>query len=265
MIAIMVTGTGITLSGFLRQAIIDREALIIRDYVQALASQESTGEQSQRFTPLAEMADAVRVKLFDRQGEVIWSSDTRFIGTRAIKTQAFDAAAKGDIGVVFYAEEELPGEPGDINTTPVVEFYVPISIAGKESPPLNGVLALYRSALSLNFQIRRAILLQWLVIALGGLLLYGALFALFRSALKRQHHAETALSRLNIEHKRIVQMEKLSATGQMIGEIAHQINNPLVGVMNLAQLAEREADDPVRTRELLAQIQQAGSHCRGFV
>jgi signal transduction histidine kinase len=35
--------------------------------------------------------------------------------------------------------------------------------------------------------------------------------------------------------------------------------------MNLAQLAQREAEDPERTREILGQIHQAGDHCRTFV
>jgi len=38
-----------------------------------------------------------------------------------------------------------------------------------------------------------------------------------------------------------------------------------VGVVNLAQLAEREADDPARTRELLREIRSAGEDCRDFV
>ena len=71
--------------------------------------------------------------------------------------------------------------------------------------------------------------------------------------------------RLDTEHRRILQLEKLSALGTMVGGIAHQLNNPLVGVVNLAQLAEREADDPARTRELLGEIRSAGEDCRAFV
>lgn len=100
----------------------------------------------------------------------------------------------------------------------------------------------------------------------------GIAFSLFSVILRRvdlvfhrQQEVETKFSRLTTEHQRIVQTEKLSAMGMMIGEIAHQINNPLVGVVNLAQLAEREVDDPVRTRELLADIRKAGEHCRAFV
>ncbi|OHC67969.1 MAG: histidine kinase [Rhodocyclales bacterium RIFCSPLOWO2_02_FULL_63_24] len=82
---------------------------------------------------------------------------------------------------------------------------------------------------------------------------------------RRQHDLEHKLLRFNEEYSRILQLEKLSALGTMVGGIAHQLNNPLVGVVNLAQLAEREADNPARTRELLAEIRGAGEDCRTFV
>ncbi len=71
--------------------------------------------------------------------------------------------------------------------------------------------------------------------------------------------------RFNTEYSRILQLEKLSALGTMVGSIAHQLNNPLVGVVNLAQLAERGVDDPIRTRELLGDIRSAGEDCHTFV
>jgi signal transduction histidine kinase len=82
---------------------------------------------------------------------------------------------------------------------------------------------------------------------------------------RRQHDLEHQLLRFNAEYSRILQMEKLSALGTMVGGIAHQLNNPLVGVVNLAQLAEREADNPARTRELLQEIRGAGTDCHTFV
>lgn len=82
---------------------------------------------------------------------------------------------------------------------------------------------------------------------------------------QRQHDLEHQLLRVGTEHARILQIEKLSALGTMVGEIAHQLNNPLVGVVNLAQLAQRELTDPQRTRELLAEIQRAGEDCHTFI
>ncbi len=53
--------------------------------------------------------------------------------------------------------------------------------------------------------------------------------------------------------------------GQMVTEIAHQLNNPLVGVVNLAELAEREIGNPSRVRELLGEVRSAGERCREYV
>ncbi|MDO9145653.1 ATP-binding protein [Rhodoferax sp.] len=82
---------------------------------------------------------------------------------------------------------------------------------------------------------------------------------------QRQHDLEHQLLRVGTEHARILQIEKLSALGTMVGEIAHQLNNPLVGVVNLTQLAQRETGNPQRTRELLAEIRHAGQDCHAFI
>jgi len=82
---------------------------------------------------------------------------------------------------------------------------------------------------------------------------------------QHKHDLEHQLLRVGTEHQRMLQIEKLSALGTMVGEIAHQLNNPLVGVVNLAQLAKREADDPQRTRELLTEIHRAGADCHALI
>jgi signal transduction histidine kinase len=109
-------------------------------------------------------------------------------------------------------------------------------------------------------------------VVLLSLAVAGGVLGVFHVALERverdylrQHELEHRLLHLDTEHQRMLQVEKLSALGTMVGGIAHQLNNPLVGVVNMAQLAEREAEDPARTRELLAEIRHAGEDCRGFV
>ncbi len=81
----------------------------------------------------------------------------------------------------------------------------------------------------------------------------------------RQREVELQLSRVNTEHQKVVQVEKLSAMGLMIGEIAHQLNNPLAGVVNMTQLAEREVNNPQRIGELLGAIKKAGKDSHAFV
>ena len=115
---------------------------------------------------------------------------------------------------------------------------------------------------------------NWSIVAVTviSLLVASGVLGVFYLALDRveadyrhKHELEHQLLRFNAEYGRILQLEKLSALGTMVGGIAHQLNNPLVGVVNLTQLAEREADDPVRTRELLHEIRSAGEDCRAFV
>ena len=110
-----------------------------------------------------------------------------------------------------------------------------------------------------------AVTLLSLLVGAGALgLFYFALERVERDY-QRQHDLEHQLLRLGTEHQRILQIEKLSALGTMVGEIAHQLNNPLVGVVNLSQLAMREADDPARTRELLKEIHRAGADCHALI
>ncbi|NOY84432.1 MAG: HAMP domain-containing histidine kinase [Nitrospirae bacterium] len=81
----------------------------------------------------------------------------------------------------------------------------------------------------------------------------------------RKKEMKNAFSKLNAQNRQVVQIEKLSSLGLMIGEIAHQINNPLVGVVNMAQLALREKNISADTKELLEDIQNAGEDCRDFL
>jgi signal transduction histidine kinase len=49
----------------------------------------------------------------------------------------------------------------------------------------------------------------------------------------------------------LLQAEKLAATGRMAASIAHEINNPLEGLLNLIYLARNSADDPAQVRSYL--------------
>lgn len=131
-----------------------------------------------------------------------------------------------------------------------------------------GDIVVIRDVTSLQAGLRRSLL----TIAALSLLVGGIVFGLFYAVLdrvekdyRRQREMETQFARLSSEHQRIVQLEKLSEVGRTIGEIAHQINNPLVGVVSMAQLAQREADDPARVRQLLGEIRRAGADCHAFL
>lgn len=65
--------------------------------------------------------------------------------------------------------------------------------------------------------------------------------------------------------RQVIQMEKLSTLGALMGEIAHQINNPLVGVVNFAQLALKKMGKDHPMREEIETIKRAGMECREII
>jgi len=64
-----------------------------------------------------------------------------------------------------------------------------------------------------------------------------------------------ALDRLKSTQAQLLQSEKLSAIGQLVAGVAHELNNPLTSVIGYAQLLEDELDTPgeMRTAAELSQ------------
>jgi len=276
----------VTQSTFYRQEIIDRESVIIRDIVNAivvddLSKQELSlsdldrytevsrqGHLQRSFKMLQNLSGVLRIKIFDTGKTIVWSDEPSLIGTKgSFHAEDLERAMNGEVRAVLIPAD-TPFVPTEgLPFTSLIEFYVPFSMVepGSKSNTVSGVAAIYRSPDELNDTIRHGLVLLWFVTGLGGAILFASLFKLFHSVYHRQREAESRFIKLSAEHEHIIQIERLSALGQMVSEIAHQLNNPLVGVVNLAELAEIESDNPQRVRELLGDVRRAGEHCREFV
>ncbi|MGQ9629527.1 MAG: PAS domain-containing hybrid sensor histidine kinase/response regulator [bacterium] len=65
--------------------------------------------------------------------------------------------------------------------------------------------------------------------------------------------------------QQLLQLEKLSSTGRFIAGIAHELNNPLTGVMGYAQLLLRREDIPEDIREDLEKINLEADRTRRII
>jgi len=73
-----------------------------------------------------------------------------------------------------------------------------------------------------------------------------------------------ALEDLSRTQESLVQAEKLSALGELTAGVAHELNNPLTGVLGITQLLVNQTSDPV-VREQLALIEMGAKRASKIV
>lgn len=67
-----------------------------------------------------------------------------------------------------------------------------------------------------------------------------------------------AYAQLQESREHMMQMEKLSALGTLVGGVAHEINNPLMGVMNYVEFAQTKTDDKQIAKVLGSALHEIG-------
>jgi signal transduction histidine kinase len=283
MIAGMLTAAGMTAAAFFRQTIIDREAAVVHDMINALVDQHDVLTSDMQdyddpaarkrlelsFATLRGLRDVLRVKVFNRDRVIVWSDDPAMVGTRrTLHANDLALALAGNVRAVFnqhaYPSVILDTGPQRPDS---IEFYMPLVVPGEHEAPgqIVGALAVYRAPEQLSEALWNGEVRIGAVVGGAGLLLFAALYTLFVAVHSKQQRIEMQFSQLSADQNRLVQLEKMSAMGELVGQIAHQLNNPLIGVLNMSQLAEREADNPQRVRELLAEVKRGGSECRDII
>ncbi|MDH3307887.1 MAG: hypothetical protein OEO77_10255 [Acidimicrobiia bacterium] len=199
--------------------------------------------------------DTIRVKIWDRQGMVIYSDATPLIGQVFPLSSRTSSALGGEItsGTMGVARPENEYEKG---LGPLIEFYVPVAPARGE---VMAVFEVYERAAPLNATVASIRLHLMGAIALGLLILGGFMFALTmanaRIITERTRQIEDLLSRLARAHD--------EETGRIVGALHDDIGPPLYriyyglqGIRSMLEPGDPITDEVMRIAELAGHVER---------
>lgn len=88
---------------------------------------------------------------------------------------------------------------------------------------------------------------------------------LLRDAKTHEAQLQQSLEELTTTQTYLVQSERLSAVGQLVAGVAHELNNPLAIILGYAQLILRMPEASPRMTECLTKLEDAAQRCQRIV
>ncbi len=140
------------------------------------------------FRELLSLGNVFRVKIWGRDGTILWSDQSELIGQKFPDNEGFQEAMDGTVAAENAALEKAENIQ-ERNRGVTLEIYVPVF----RNERVVGVVEVYEADRDLFAQIERNTLITWSFIGVAGVLLWLLLFAIFLRAYRRQQRTTSEL------------------------------------------------------------------------
>jgi signal transduction histidine kinase len=255
-ISVIAVSASLLLDAFVTDRMVAQEGSLTREFVGNLLrvetplmpfiAQGDTQESApvrESLEHLSHLPDVLRVNLYDRRQHLIWSTDAALIGGSFGRNPELERALSGVL--VAKSEDDEDEEHAKAEhralgqrASMFIEIYVPV--VDDRTHEVLGALEFYKRPLALSRTLAELRLYIALGAALGGALLFAALFGLVRRADRT----------IRSQQRQLVEQATLAALGEMSGAVAHGIRNPLASIRSSAELMQ---DGPPEAASAAAQ------------
>ena len=247
--------SGFIYFSFLQQNLLKREMAVSAEFIQSVSLinnleayfEGSTNIEEKQaieefFHHVIGIPDVFRVIIIDADYRIIWSNDSKIIGKRFSDNDELTLAYTGE-SIFKQGERDQRAKvehdflPEDVDQ--FVESYIPVW--DKKHENVIGVVELYKSPRALFETLQLGRHLVALVSLLGGLILYGLLYWIVRTA---HQLIETQRRRIKQASSRVVELNEQSL--RRIGSELHDGPVQLIGfaLLKMDSILEPETDSP---------------------
>lgn len=140
---------------------------------------------------LLKLPEVVRIKLWDKDAQVVWSNDKQLIGQRFPENEETREALAGQVASKLKRLAKADREYARKQFSRLAEIYVPIRAAS--SGEILGVVEVYKEPRRLFAEISKVQAVIWGIASAGGLLLYLVLVPIVRRVYGSQLELEAKL------------------------------------------------------------------------
>ncbi len=256
------TVLGVTVSRSLIQTMVDRELTLTGSFVQSQVREHNLYEIFRTPTtalgeaklgalvdPLRNIPDVIRIKVYNRQGTILWADEPRLIGQRYPDNHELQEALEGKIEIEFKQTGKAEHLYERDRYSTLAEIYIPIF--QRDGQAVIGVVELYKYPTALLAQIQKARLLIWAICLAGAIVLQSVGFWLFHRSYRLQCQLEAAS-----RHK-----------SEFLANMSHELRTPLNSIIVFAELLLAQATEVLNERQkrYLRNIQKSGQHLHQLI